>query len=264
MVFGFDNGAQTCNVFWSYIPLLCKAIEENGSFIIPVHERTIHDYPHLQECKWLKFPFYNKLFLGLFGEHRTRSLAIRVFNNSLISYKRLCKTCPNHFVNGYELRNCDVPDKAKSIIRGIFIPESSISRKVESQFLEIRRKCDFIIGIHIRRGDYRSWKNGRYYFEYQTYSLVCRLLLDRFSDKRVSFCLVSNEPVPQDVFEGIPYFQTPDKTPTQDLYALSLCDHIAGPPSSFSRFAAFRGNVPIAFIVSSDSLIFNFRRLEPA
>ena len=28
----------------------------------------------------------------------------------------------------------------------------------------------FVVGVHIRRGDYKTWEGGKYYFEHQEYA----------------------------------------------------------------------------------------------
>ena len=45
----------------------------------------------------------------------------------------------------------------------------------------------------------------------------------------------------------------PDADGITDLYGLSSCDYIMGPPSSYSQWASFVGNVPIQFLLSDDA-----------
>ncbi|HAX17707.1 MAG TPA: hypothetical protein DCY00_03825 [Actinobacteria bacterium] len=39
----------------------------------------------------------------------------------------------------------------------------------------------------------------------------------------------------------------------EDLYSLALCDYIFGPPSTFSMWASFYGEVPLRFITNPDT-----------
>ena len=59
------------------------------------------------------------------------------------------------------------------------------------------------------------------------------------------FLLTSDEPIDQADYSG---FQTVVGTggPIGDLYGLSKCDYIIGPPSTFSTWAAFYGQVPLS------------------
>lgn len=260
MFFGFDNGAQTCNVFWSYIYFLNRGICNGEKFIIPIHERTIGDYPGLLQCQWLKFPFYSSL--SFLGDRICRSVPYHMFKNKLVDYHRLCQQYPKYFINGYDFRYTEIDEQAKTIIRSLFIPASHISVPVEYLMLETKKKYDIIVGMHIRRGDYATWEGGIYFYSFELYASVCREIINQFPNERVIFMIASNEQVPDNSFVGIDYFQTPQSTPTQDLYALSLCDYIIGPISTFSRFAAFRGDVPIAFITNSNGDITQFRKLK--
>ena len=31
---------------------------------------------------------------------------------------------------------------------------------------EIRNEADFVVGVHIRHGDYKTFENGRYYYTF--------------------------------------------------------------------------------------------------
>ena len=47
-----------------------------------------------------------------------------------------------------------------------------------------------------------------------------------------------------------------ERSDIEDLYALSICDYILGPPSTFSMWASFYGGVPLRFIKHSNDKIF--------
>lgn len=262
MRFGFANRGRTCNCFWSYVSLLNVAMNTSSRILVPIFDPTIGDYPRLLHCGWLRFPFYNRLMLCVFGLRRSRSLAVLLFDNRLWNYRTLCDRYPFRFINGYNLRYNLIEDKNKEAIRDFFVPVDAVSVPVLHLFDYKRESFRKIIGVHIRRGDYCSWHGGRYFFGFDVYADACRKLVRMFGERDVVFFFASEEPVPQDPFYGVPFFQTPDRTVTQDLYALSLCDCVVGPPSSFSRFAAFRGNIPIAFLMEESQERFDFRVLD--
>jgi hypothetical protein len=69
----------------------------------------------------------------------------------------------------------------------------------------------------------------------------------------VGFLICSNEAINATMYQGLTVcFGTGD--PVEDLYCLSACDYIIGPPSSFSAWAAFYGDKPIRWIVASDDV----------
>ena len=59
----------------------------------------------------------------------------------------------------------------------------------------------------------------------------------------------TNEKYDKSAFEGFTLCDLKKNTSAiHDLYALSQCDRIFGPHSSFSRWASFIGDVPLCYI----------------
>lgn len=109
---------------------------------------------------------------------------------------------------------------------------------------------DVIIGIHLRRDDYKDWQGGKYYYSNEVFYRVMKELKEELCDKRVCFVLCSNENIDCNIFSDIDCVVIPDSSPIKDLYALSKCSYIIGPPSTFSLWASFCGEVPIKVITS--------------
>ena len=113
------------------------------------------------------------------------------------------------------------------------------------------------IGVHIRRGDYKNWHNGIYYFSDEEYCHVINSLTSRLNG-RAELIAVSNDPklsteklskltqIPVSSLNG---------NPAEDLYLLSKCDYIIGPPSTFSLTAAFYEDKPIYWIFDKNKEI---------
>jgi hypothetical protein len=51
-----------------------------------------------------------------------------------------------------------------------------------------------------------------------------------------------------------PIFRGPG-SPVGDLYSLAACNAIMGPPSSFSMWASYYGQVPLHMLESEDQLV---------
>lgn len=97
---------------------------------------------------------------------------------------------------------------------------------------------EVVIGVHIRRGDYKFFENGKYYYSDREYSKWMQYLYQ--SNPNVVFLLCGNEKVDEQQYVNLPvYFM--NGSASEDLYCLSRCDYIMGPPSSFSRWAAYMG-----------------------
>ena len=113
-------------------------------------------------------------------------------------------------------------------------------------------RADIRLGLHIRRGDYARWNGGAYFFtdgEYaRAVSEFCRLhpgktvqVLVATNDPKTDFGLLRRESGAAGVFPI-------GGNPGEDLYALSECDCIIGPKSTFSLVAAFYRDVPLCWM----------------
>ena len=111
-----------------------------------------------------------------------------------------------------------------------------------------------VVGIHIRRGDYATWNDGRFFYSLEEYHEFMLRIQQLYSRKRVAFFISSNEDFSLNLFEGCicRRFGKEPSGAILDLYTLSLCDRIIGPFSSYSRWASFIGEVPLCFLESKD------------
>lgn len=110
-----------------------------------------------------------------------------------------------------------------------------------------------VVGVHVRRGDYDKWKEGRYFFEDATYLRYVEhgisLLEEERSGSKVAVLVVSNETVSLDVRRRV-FYST--ESWYVDQFLLSQCELIVGPPSTFSLWAGFLGNVKKLDMLQTD------------
>ena len=107
-----------------------------------------------------------------------------------------------------------------------------------------RKKSSLVIGLHVRRGDYKTAFEGRYYFSDEDY-LHFMKSAERSFGRRLAFVAVSNEPLDVAFFakRGLCVTDASGTTP-EDIVTLSECDLVMGPPSTFSWWAAYYGGKP--------------------
>lgn len=258
----FDNDGQTCNKFWSYIYPLCDSIENGTKYYVLFYDVTINNFPYLLHNKYISFPFYSNTLNSILGIDKYMKIIRRMFSNRIFNYHLLCDKFPSIFVDGWATRKEHITENLKEEIRRVFRPADSIVEAVNSFFYHARESSDIIVGVHIRRGDYNKWREGKYFYSFEQYLSLCLLLKKKFMGAKVTFFLSANEKIPESVFSIINSFSINQGGPAYDLYGLSICDYIIGPPSSFSRFAAFLGDVNISFITNFDELFFNFRKID--
>jgi hypothetical protein len=191
-------------------------------------------------------------------------------------YHRLCLECGDA---GMDLNNADYLTRAQKnrlliiadgwlfrdrknfvkhadTIRQFFQPVFPYAENTRSLIDQCRQTCDVLVGVHIRRGDYKEWNGGCYFYDNTVYLDKMRQLhaLFQATGKRAGFLICSNEPLAPDAFAPLPAY-TGTRHFMEDLYALSLCDYIIAPPSTFSLWASFHGQTPYLYIMKPDQTI---------
>ena len=173
-------------------------------------------------------------------------------NNVLIIKSELIKDAWKYFPDE------NLMSEYKSEIRQLFAPKQQVVNQVNRTFEKHKKSKRVIAGIHLRRGDYHTYMNGRYYFDDEVYLRAMTRLqkeIKRDTGKETAFLLCSDSPVNMDFFSSLDTFQVKEPSAIKDLYALIRCDYITGPPSTFSRWASYYGDVPLRFITSKEDTI---------
>jgi len=147
------------------------------------------------------------------------------------------------FLRGWLFEAPNLLRKHRSAILRFFEPLDKYHDNIEKKVAEARRNTDLLIGVHIRRGDYRTIFNGPFYYEIEDYRKFMKETAQLFPGKRVGFLIVSDERLQTDDWEGFSYVLANGHM-IEDLYSLAKCDLIIGPPSTFANWASFYGNVP--------------------
>lgn len=157
------------------------------------------------------------------------------------------------FVIGWSFRTPEIVGKHKALIQRIFTPISKYREAVSRLIERARKGTDHLVGIHIRQTDYKKFANGKYFYPLSVY---CRVMSDIASQLKGStrFLICSDAPVNFNAFKGLDVIPATGH-PIEDNYALAACDYVAGPPSTYTAWASFYGNVPKQFIQSPEEKI---------
>jgi hypothetical protein len=113
---------------------------------------------------------------------------------------------------------------------------------------------DPVIGLHIRTGDYEKCM-PQWFYSYDQYFDFAKNL---FKQTGFKIIVISDD---INIEFNEPWAFRHRGSPVEDLAVLSECDFVAGPPSTFNRWAAFSGNKPHYTIYSMPDypLIENFQ-----
>ncbi|MCS3672424.1 hypothetical protein GGQ21_003094 [Salinibacter ruber] len=145
-------------------------------------------------------------------------------------------------LDGHYFSAAECLGKHSNFVRRFLRPLPEYRSSVDISFENYRKKFDRIVGLHIRHGDFRTWESGRHFFEIDTYvDAVRKNILD--SNSKTLIVAVSNTKLPDGIFPETPCVRGPG-TEIGDLYALSKCDVIVGPFSTFNLWGSFFGRVP--------------------
>ena len=243
-----DAPGQTCNRLWTYVASVAQCIAEHKKMVIIFFDWTIEDFPNLLHCPFIYFPLYHKWYLERGnGWNNYKGLTWKVTHNriwdkifSILGFKKGWDT----------MDDVQYLTQTKKEMQHIFRPRQEIVDKAKLMQEEIRRKSDFVVGVHIRHGDYKTFQGGRYYYTLSEFHYFMKEVKNVFNEKRVAFFISSNETFSTDIFTGCQCyrFEKEQSGDILDLYTLSLCDRIIGPWSTYSRWASFINDVPLCFI----------------
>jgi hypothetical protein len=158
------------------------------------------------------------------------------------------------FVYDWRFRAPDLVRKHGDKIRAYFRPIEQLENRSRETVAHLRRNADIVIGIHIRHGDYRRWRGGKYFYPAARYAAWMHDLAAQFPARKVAFLVCSDEPRSPSEFPGLSVgFGT--ESPVSDLYALARCDYILGPRSTFSQWASFYGEKPLLHLGDSNDSV---------
>ena len=241
----FDAPGRLCNRFWSILDLLAWALVKNRKIIILLWNKDFAYYPQLLHSKYVVAP---TAWGGQFS----------VINNILGSrllrgiYK-LPTSRQLGLVQGWQHRaDSRYYPEVMEAIRMMFRPDEQIIKQVDSLLLNYLENGNRIVGVHIRRGDYKEWQNGRYYYEIEDYIEIMRQIEGLYGQGKTVFYIASDEQFCTNDFAGFRLVNDSQNSTAVDLYALTKCYRIIGPLSTFSRWASLVGGVPLRFVEKGD------------
>lgn len=256
-----DNG-QLCNRFWSYLGHIIWALKNDKKIFILTWNPNVFDYPNLLNSPYVRFSFRYIPFFGftLRGKKPFSSILQRLLYSAWFTrlITRLAIKHPENFYREWppSYENFTTDDvKFKPSLRLLFRPKETIVKPVDSLFQKYREEGCFMIGVHVRRGDYGIFKDGIFFYSFERYAQWMEQVLTIYSDHKVCFYMASVEPIPTFILSRFNTCMIPGASASADIYALSLCDRIFGPPSSFSRLASFLNDVPLCLLTSKESEI---------
>lgn len=259
MIFVHDKG-RLCNNILQYAHLYAWGREHNRK---TMSMRFAYKYPYFKICKT---PYHN-FFCYVVAKYAAKLKLIPVVhfddeNASTTEQEQIMLNKRYVVATGWYARWYDLFLKYKSEILKLFafLPEveEAAQRTLNAlpdtpQPSALNPQPSIRLGVHIRRGDYKTWQNGQFYFTDEEYVRVIKSFLKNIApNARIYIC--GNDPTLNKEYyrkelSSLPVSLTfPDGNPGEDLCLLSHCDYLIGPPSTFTLVASMYHDTPLCWL----------------
>lgn len=148
-------------------------------------------------------------------------------------------------VRGWQFRDNASIQKHVRAIRTFFTPRPAHVKRIDELLAQVRATCDVVVGMHIRRGDYRSILGGRYDYGPKVYLDIMSKVRRLLKDREVGFLICSDEPVDSTVQSSSFNVHLGPNHLLEDMYSFARCDYLMGPPSTYTMWPSYYGDVPL-------------------
>lgn len=169
--------------------------------------------------------------------------------------EQLMLTRRHLIVEGWYARWYDLFLKYKKDIINLFAFDEGV-KTAPGRLLATIPHDSVRLGLHIRRGDYKTFYDGRFFYSDQQYIRQIRHFLTLHPQQSVQVFICGNDP---DLDEAAFTKALPDVSltfakgnPAEDLYLLSQCQWLMGAPSTFTLVASMYHDVPLYWIKEAD------------
>jgi hypothetical protein len=145
-------------------------------------------------------------------------------------------------LDGWWFRDATAVRRHGDEIRALFAPAVKHANRIADTLGGLRGSADVVVGIHIRREDYRLLKPEWVYGD-EYYRQLVLAIVDLFAGKSCAFLIASNEQLAINWPDGVRVGYASGNI-IEDLYSLAECDYLVGVPSTFCQWASFYGKTP--------------------
>ena len=276
MIFVHDKG-RLCNNILQYAHLYAWGREHNRK---TMSMRFAYKYPYFKICKT---PYHN-FFCYVVAKYAAKLKLIPVVhfddeNASTAEQEQIMLNKRYVVATGWYARWYDLFLKYKSEILELFTFLPEVEEKVKAilspHIPELRSPTRSLssllsplkLGLHIRRGDYKTWQNGQFYFTDEEYVRVIKSFINNLpsihprtshlvprTSHLVHIFICGNDTTLNKEYyrkelASLPVSLTfPDGNPGEDLCLLSHCDYLIGPPSTFTLVASMYHDIPLCWL----------------
>ena len=257
MIFARDK-SQMCNNLLQYAHVYAWG-REHGRKVISMRFSYKYQFFHICHTPLTGFGWY------LLAKY---AAALRLLPTASFKYKdcdreALERKMLRHrhiVVSGWFVRYYDLFLKYRDEICELFTLDAQITEPVKARMSEVENvqtsNLRLRLGVHIRRGDYKEWRDGQYYFDDETYARHVNRFVAMYPERDVHVYLSTNDGmVTEERFQRLcpqVHVHHLQGSAPEDLFMLSECDYLMGPPSTFSLVAQMYRDIPLYRMDTAD------------
>ena len=245
MIFVTDKG-RLCNNIIQYGHLYAWGREHNRRTL---SMRFAYKYPefHISHTR------YHNALMYVIAKYAAKCKLIPTveFNDINSDYQQEQQVMLNSkhvLATGWCVRFPDLFQKYKSEILQLFAFDEKVEKNAMGRLIK-REGRQLNLGVHIRRGDYAKWNDGIYCYDDETYGRYINHFAAMHESEEIHVYLSTNDPeVTEDDYQQLcPHVHVHhlQGSAPEDLFMLSECDYLIGPPSTFSLVAAMYRDIPL-------------------
>ena len=257
MIFARDK-SQMCNNLLQYAHVYAWG-REHGRKVISMRFSYKYRYFHIRHTSLTGFGWYLLAkYLAAVKILPTASFKYRDCDKEALERKMLRHK--HIVVSGWFVRYYDLFLKYRQEICELFTIDETYTPPIVNQMTQAEQGTQgkvLRLGVHIRRGDYAQWRDGQYYFDNQVYAEHINRFAELHPDQAIHVYLSTNDNgVKAEDFQQtcpqVVVHHLRGNAP-QDLFMLSECDYLIGPPSTFSLVAAMYRDIPLYRMDTADA-----------
>lgn len=229
---------------------------EHGRKVVSMRFSYKYPYFKIRHTSLTSFPLY---LLAKYAAmlHLLPTASFKHAECDREALERKMKRCRHIVVSGWYVRYYELFLKYRKEICDLFTIDADYTEPVRNKMSELERHGRVIrLGVHIRRGDYAVWQGGCYLYDDDTYARLINRYAQWHQTAPVHVYLSTNDPaVSEATFQRLcpqVHVHHLHCNAPSDLFMLSACDAIIGPPSTFSLVAALYRDIPLYRMDSAD------------
>ncbi|MES2568232.1 MAG: alpha-1,2-fucosyltransferase [Bacteroidota bacterium] len=235
MVFLFEKFGNLSNNLFQHLHFNAFCKEHQIEFLNLTNPQLLSENTNVKLIDKLVFKL--RKFLT-----KTKVISLIVFDEhtQISAAEELMKSKSTLFCAGWNYRCFNLTQKYRSYFASLYLD------KINPKLNDLLSSDLINIAIHIRRGDYKEWENGKYYYEDETYLKAIEKMSQLINAPFRVLLFTNDDHLNNNLYlnsHSNTYFSKQDVK--SDHYLMSRCDYIIGPPSSFSGWASYIGNTKL-------------------